>query len=33
MAMQRWDPFHEMRNFREAMERLVHEGIIRPASG
>jgi HSP20 family protein len=32
MATPRWDPFHEMQSFREAMERFMQDGIMRPAS-
>lgn len=32
MAMQRWDPFGEMLSLREAMDRLLQESFVRPAS-
>lgn len=32
MAMDRWDPFHEMMLLRDAMEHAFQEGIMRPAS-
>lgn len=32
MATPRWEPFREMQTLRDAMERFVQEGIMRPAS-
>lgn len=32
MAMQRWDPFGDMLSLREAMDRLLQDSFVRPAS-
>lgn len=32
MAMDRWDPFREMMQLRDAMERALVDGVMRPAS-
>jgi len=32
MSMQRWDPFDDMLSLRDAMDRLLQESFVRPAS-
>lgn len=32
MALQRWDPFDDMLSLRDAMDRLLQESFVRPAS-